>query len=406
VGLVSRASRRRANRWASQAALQALVRYGPEESGLLELQREAGSELSTATRQARGTAEGVVNQVNAARPDVRGIYNRAGLAQAKTATTLEGDTAALGSVADSIKAGASLEQTVGLRHLREAKADALTDLASRGVAAKEGRVWAVRKAQDDFAASMAKVLQRKVDLAREKGAFTASTMDNLMQADLDRRQQLAIANARLTQSERGSLRSAGINPDTGKPIRNGPLDPNSPLNRQRDRSGRGGGGKGRFDATKAQIGAAQDDFALARRWATRLANGGASRAAVQGVLSQGQSASEKEVQLHDPATGKPLFNRDGTPKTVTRRRGEVPQVKSGLLLQAALEMTYDGHLSRATARRLRERGIHPKQVGDVVLYRDWRRRQQQRRRRARDPRHRPEAGTGLTPGANGQMRPG
>lgn len=366
---------KRRSRWANQAAMEALVRYGPEESGLNEMQRQATTDLQTSIAQARGTAQGVVSMANAARPGVAKIYDQAGLNQARTAHTLEGDTAQLGGVANSIKAGAALEQTVGLRHLRESKASALTDLSQRAVAAKEGQTWATRKAQDDFASTIAQVLGRKIDLAREKGAFTASTLDSLLQSDMDRKQQLAIANARLTQSERNSLRSAGIDPDTGRPIPNGRLDPHRKT---------GSGGSGRFNATRAQIASAQDAYSQTRGLAVQLKQAGLSRADASVALLHGRDAAPvyQTVTTKDPRTGKVttkqvrVLNKDGTPKT----RSAVEPAKSALLLTAALDMAYMGHLSRDTARKLRDRGLHPKQIGDVTLYSEWR-----RNRRSRTP---------------------
>ena len=328
-------AKKRRNPWASEAAQEALVRYGPEISALNELQNEATSGYDTSVLQAKRGARGVVSQVAAERPAVRQIYDRAGLSQARTATTLEGDTASLGGVADSIKAGASLEQTVGLRHLREAKAAALTDLSNRAVAAREGRVFAVNQAKTDLAKTLAQIFQRRVDLGNEMGAFQSSTANQLLQADLDRKSQQAIAGARLDQQERDSLRSAGIDPNTGQPIKNGKLDPNSPLNRSRTgKGGSGSGGKG-GRLTPGQVGTAQDTATLALDWATRLRNAGLSRPDVQQALLNGRDA-QAGTQLHDPTTGKPLYNKDGTPR-MTKGRPKVPAIGSQVLLAAALD---------------------------------------------------------------------
>jgi hypothetical protein len=61
-------------------------------------------------RAATGTARRSQQAVDAARPHVAQIYDRAGLDQARVANTLIGhDLAGLSNVADSIKAGAALE---------------------------------------------------------------------------------------------------------------------------------------------------------------------------------------------------------------------------------------------------------------------------------------------------------
>src|SRR3954469_14451838 len=117
---------RRRNRFANQATLEALVRFGPELSGLKELQREAIMEYATGVKQAHGVARGTVGIIDQARPTVRKIYDDAGVSASQHASMLTGDVAALPGVANSIKAGAQLEATHSLAALRDAKSAALT----------------------------------------------------------------------------------------------------------------------------------------------------------------------------------------------------------------------------------------------------------------------------------------
>lgn len=341
------AKRRRSNRWASQAAQLRLVRYGPEESGLNELVRQAEGDYRTGLAQARGNAQGTISTIDQAIPNVRDIYENAGLTQARAASTFAGDA---GKVAPGspLAAAASLEQQVGIRHLNEAQASALTGLQDQRAAAKSGQTFASNKARSDFLETVGKVMQRRQDLAGEEGAFTASTAQQLMQADLDRQQQADIAGAKLSQQERNSLRSAGIDPDTGSPIPNGKLDPKAKKN------GRGSGG-----ATNEQIGAAQDAVQETLGWARRLRQQGLGRGDVAAALSAGREAAD--VPLHDPSTGKALFNPDGTPKT--KRRGGIPAAKSQLLLSAALDVVYRGYVSPEVLRKLHSRGLKLKDLG-------------------------------------------
>jgi hypothetical protein len=84
---------RRRNRFINQAALEALVRFGPELSGLKELQREAIMEYATGIKQAHGAARGIVGTIDQARPGVRKIYDDAGVSASKHASMLSGDVA-------------------------------------------------------------------------------------------------------------------------------------------------------------------------------------------------------------------------------------------------------------------------------------------------------------------------
>jgi hypothetical protein len=198
---------RKRNRFINQAALEALVRFGPELSGLKELQREAIMEYATGIKQAHGAARGIVGTIDQARPGVRKIYDDAGVSASKHASMLSGDVAQLPGVANSIKAGAQLEGTHALAALRDAQSAALTDLQSRRVAAKEGEAFAVQRAHTELVDSLAKVLGRKQDLRREQGAFTALTARELQQSAQQRQDNLRIARGRIKATERGQTLS-------------------------------------------------------------------------------------------------------------------------------------------------------------------------------------------------------
>lgn len=166
-------AKKRDRQFASQAALQALVRYGPELSGLKELRRQAEDNLNASLAQAHGGAQGIISTVDQVAPQVAGIYDNAGLAQAALNHTLIGnDLAGLGGVANSIKAGASLEAAGMASRLNEAKARSLLDLGQRRVQARQGEQFAVKNAQQQFVQDMTKILQRGQDLAPPTAAPT------------------------------------------------------------------------------------------------------------------------------------------------------------------------------------------------------------------------------------------
>jgi hypothetical protein len=103
------------------------------------------------------------------------------------------------------------------------------------VSAREGAAFAVTNAASVRNSDLAKYNARYQALRQEKGAFEALTTATLTDDARQRRQQLRIAMAGLrqrpdrrvaaagsqlaaqrAQSERNSLRSAGIDPKTGK----------------------------------------------------------------------------------------------------------------------------------------------------------------------------------------------
>lgn len=362
--------RRRGGRWANQAALEALLRFGPEQSGLAELQLAAQQQFTTGVRQANAGRRAIGQAISAARPDVRAIYNRADDRVGNINAVL-GDSMAAAPA--SLQAAMAQEQAGFGRRLEESRADALTGLKERRIAAREGEVTAVRAARDEFAGTLAQIMRRKLDLAREQGTFTALRTGELRQAARERADQFAMQQAELTQSERNSLRSAGIDPNTGQAIPGGRLDPDA-NNRPGDQSD-GKGNKGRGWASQEQHAAAQDMVDLAIREAATLrkaaeaSNGRVSREEIADLLTSG--ADDQEIALHDPQTGRPLYNKDGTPKT--RRIPGVPQIKSQTLLDAALDMAFLGYITPKNYRRLRARRLRVADLPSLTTYRDWRR---------------------------------
>jgi hypothetical protein len=240
----------------TQAALQALVRFGPEQSGLKAARRDAESAYKTTVRQADATSQGIQYAIGKVRPEVKGNYDAAGLQAARAAHVAD---ASLGAgVPDSMKAAIATERAGFDRRLGESRAQALTELGDRRVQAVEGAGFAKSNAQRVLASSLTKLFERGQDLRRESGAFKVATAQQLQQAAQDRADTLANQQAgrhqqNLTrrQSERSSLRSAGIDPDTGKPIPNGKLDPKAKT---------GPGAKPKTQDEINRIGAASDEI--------------------------------------------------------------------------------------------------------------------------------------------------
>jgi hypothetical protein len=373
-------ARKKNHPFISQAAQLALIRYGPEISALTQLQTQAGQNLQQSVNQAAATSAGIQQAARQARPEIRQVYNRAGLNQARNADTLVNhDLAALGPVADSIRAAAGLEQTQGLRHLREAKAAALNDLAERRVQAAQGRQYQVQNALQTYGQASGQVQQRRVALGRELGAFQAATVSDarsahaqaraqaraqvqqqrfaIRQANMQQRAAFERLGLQLSQQERSSMRTAGLDPNTGLPIPGGKLDPNSPMYKSRS----GQGKPNRNQATRA----AHNDFAdgvgdilsVAQQFKAR----GFSRDKVRGVLRQGAPA-RSQVDQNGVRTSSPA----------------IAPVPADLRMQVALDVAYDGHLWRGTEQLLRRRGFNPKALG-FPTYEAFQRRQRNRK---------------------------
>jgi hypothetical protein len=100
---------RRRSRWASEAAQQALVRFGPEESGIRAARRSAEDTFRTTSRQADATSAGIQAAISRVRPEVQHDYDAAGLQAARAAHVAEPDLAAA-NVPASLRAAVAAER--------------------------------------------------------------------------------------------------------------------------------------------------------------------------------------------------------------------------------------------------------------------------------------------------------
>jgi hypothetical protein len=346
---------RKRNRFVNQATLEALVRFGPELSGLKELQREAIMEYATGVKQAHGAARGTVGMIDQARPSVRRIYDDAGVSASQHASMLTGDVAALPGVANSIKAGAQLEATHSLAALRDAKSAALTDLQSRRVAAKEGEAFAVNRAHTELVDSLAKVLGRKQDLRREQGAFTALTSRELRQAAQERADNLSIARGRIKATERGQtlshkdrVRGQNLSHEDRRAAARQRAQAKA-----KARSGYGPNGQSQSAHDKFAS-SVEDMVRIATPWAKHL-----TRAQIIQKLTKGRPAFSGPVD----ANGRPV---DPAHKDQAIGRASIPAIKpmpADLRMSVALDIATSGYVGSKTVRRMRSRGWSVSQMG-------------------------------------------
>lgn len=341
------AKKRKTSRFDTEAAAQALVRYGPQMQVLEEARRTANSNYRSAIEQAKAGEIGVRQAIDDVTPQVRDIYETAGLGALGAQSLMSKDLAGLGSVADSIKAGASLEAGATANRLRAAQAQALTGLADRRVQAASGAAVARRQAQAKLVDDLAKILGQAQSLEGQKGAFITATAGDLRNAYLERAKDKSIASAGNAQSERNSLRSAGIDPDTGKPIPGGKLDPKAKKGPKVTPTGQkvvSGGAHGKF----------QDQLGQVSRIVQDEVSSGASRAQIASDLVKGVPSVTIKKGTVDPGTGEKAKTDIKVPA--------IPQTDE-LLASVALDLMFDGHVSQRNVKKLWERGFSVRQLG-------------------------------------------
>jgi hypothetical protein len=370
-------------RYRQQASDLTLIRYGPEVSALTALMRQAQSDRTDRIRTARSTASLIQNAVDQARPQIASLYAKAGPA-AQAAYNIAAPQLAAMPAGSPFAAAAALERSGLQGRLTESRAGALTDLSSRRIAAQEGAAYAETAADRDLAKTRGQIGQRAQDLAREQGAFSASTIRDLLDADASAKAK-AQADALGRQT---SLSTALIG--QGKPMTGGKLDPSTPMNQAAiNKANREAKAKGQKWLTAGEQGKIGDTLGQALHEAQTLQKSGAARHEVAGLLLEGADDVKgkpvyRTVEKNGKRVQERVLNPDGTQKTT----GDIPgvqQIKSQLLVQAALDVAYDGHLSKRTQRLLHKARIQIGPLG-VRTYGQHLKDLQRLRRNSRPPR--------------------
>ena len=362
------------SRWASEAAQQALLRFGPELSALKELQRTAESTYNSAVLAARGTAKDIKATIQNVRPGMTRVFDEAAARNAQIQAVPLGDIAGA-NIPASIKAGSALEQQTANSNLNQLRTTALTDLSQRKVQATQGAAFAQKQAQNQLVKDLTGILRRKQDLAKERGTFTALTTSQLTDAARERALKVRIQNlqnrgaaernaASNKQSERNSLRSAGIDPDTGKPIPGGKADPKAKAKAKLHTAGEHQTAKDAISKGIAALQTLDPDKSDRHGSAPLLISGHKSQQLYQTVPAPTTTNPKGTKQVPRIVNGVPVTTPD------------IPGVGSWATIAA--DVYYDGHLSRANQRKLQAAHYSVKELG-LPTYGEWKRAQQKPR---------------------------
>jgi hypothetical protein len=330
----------RRSRFADDAALQALVRYEPEESGLKALAQQARADYGVSVRQAQTTGDLTLQAARQAIPSVARIYDQAGLDQAKTANLVSPELAGLaGPQGATLQRGGALEVAQQLANLRASKASALEDLNTRAVAARQGQQFGVLNARTKFMADMNKILGQSQSLARQKGAFTASTINSLEEAGraraVTKRGQDKTAEAAAGRLD-ATLRGQDLSHADRVAAR-----------KARETAARKTAAAGGKLQTPAQHGAVKDQVESIKSWIQSNKPDYGSRHEMALDLVQGVPAQT----ITDPKTGQKV------------RDPGVPKAPSQLAASIALDLAYDGHVSRRNVAELHKRRLSLNMLG-------------------------------------------
>lgn len=319
---------------------------------------EAAANRDQSIRAAHGTSSGLRSTIRAQRPVLQGLFDTTGQRLVNNSAVVDA-----GPSSSLIAQAAAGEHQAAIDANLLAGRQAQQGLSDQLVNARSGEAFAVRQARQQYQSDAQKVLDQLLGVAADKGTYTATELGRLV--DAARARGVTIRGQNLSHQDRVASRRS--------------------QERIAGRKARQQAQKDRFlplaDQNKAhdQVHHALD---FAKDFVGHATRQEAARALRQGVKDQ----TIKFDPVMDPATGKQKIDpksglkvyRDDSGKLTTKPQALVPGVPQfeDIYVRAALDVAYDGHLSRSTQGLLHRSGIKVRQLG-LPTYQQWRQRNRQ-----------------------------
>lgn len=307
--------------WASQAKINALLRYSPQREALANLTQEARDQYATSIKGAESAGRLTSQAVEQAKPEVSGIYDRAQGSTSATQQQLAAALAALGPAASGFKAAAATTGAAGSERGARERSAAESNLESQDVAAKEAPGFARTLANQQLATSLSKIFSSTQSVAENEGAATASELGKLEDEAEGRR--VTERGQNLTSQSSAASRSQKAK------------------EHQEDLAQKRAGGSTTLTLSEQNKGASVvqqiRQFAL---------EGGNDRAERVAALTEGRPAQSAK-------------NKQGA----TVKTPAIPAFKPDVLMSAALDWAEHGHLTANTEHRLTEAGYDVSKLG-------------------------------------------
>lgn len=164
---------------ATQAQLQAQVKYTPALSALSRALQDLRSQYIGSTRSAKASAAGITLAASRARPVVQKTYGDAQDTRVSAQRVLDARLAALGPAANDYKAASAVEASGARGRLGDAQAYALQDLTNREQSAAAGQAWGINNARATYLGDRAKTQQQIQDTLQQSGDYSASAAQTI-----------------------------------------------------------------------------------------------------------------------------------------------------------------------------------------------------------------------------------
>jgi hypothetical protein len=167
------------SRWASQAALDTLLRFNPQRQQLAEQIKEAQQNYGAQVSAGRTTAKETEASVQRALPLLSQAYSAAGAAAQPGATLVSQALAALPASDAQYRTNQAAMAAQTVANLAKAGASARTTMLERGTRAREGAQFSQLSAQQTLAKTLQQLFGKQRGLSEEAGAFAQSEAEKL-----------------------------------------------------------------------------------------------------------------------------------------------------------------------------------------------------------------------------------
>lgn len=382
-----------------QALNEADLRYGAQEATFGTVLGQLSKDRDRQLLAQQTAQQSLLGSLNQSDQNVNRYYSDAGL-----------NPTVLGSLAGSNTGARLAGEMAGYR----------TQNQQNLLSAQAGGQYQQQRINQDFGDKRQTLLDQLNAEQHERGVFTQSALDQLISGDRSARHEAGLAakaqqakdaqnilDAQNAQSNALIGQGLLVDPKTGElqPLPGGNADPNAPKFDDKPGSTKPRT-TGPGTAKPAVQQAAATDFGRALSIAQGLTKGEkltkGLRHKVAGWLLNGAPAiegkpvydtREKIKGVANPNYGKPLLNADGTQATTQDGADAIPQIENQPVVQAALDMVFDGHLSADTVRKLHELGYKVRGFSGIKTQADVPKKKV----------NRPNSNLGVD--SNGQMRP-
>lgn len=320
-----RPATKKADRFSTQANLEAFVRYGGQLGELARMARDTKADAEVRARDSVAAGDAIAQSAKTATPELQRIYDSSLGEMAKRKGIMESQLAGLGQAANPYRAGGLFASTNTENRTSGEKASALRELVGRRQDAISSARFGAQQARQQGDSDVAKIREKMLDVQAESGAYQAGRIGDLTEAQRKRALQVQLNREDNAQSDRNSRRSANVQRE-------------KTAAQQKKNKGPKLQTADKHTSVRAEI-----DRAIA---------------AAKQIKATGQSRGIAAQYLTSDRPSKSSTDTAGNTVNTPGRKAN-----DELTASVALDLAYDGHISRRNVQRLHDQRFSLKTLG-------------------------------------------